>query len=45
MSRISLQKSECSIGDSLHWDGKSTVTDPEVWRRPMNHNSVARPAL
>jgi hypothetical protein len=45
MSRIIFEQAKCFIGERLNRNGKGAVADPEVWRRPVNHNSVARPAL
>jgi hypothetical protein len=42
MPRITFQQGECSISEGLKWEGKRAVANPEIRRRPVNHNSVAR---
>ena len=44
MPRIGFQQRECFIGEGLKLNRKGAVADPEIWRCPMNHNSVACPA-
>ena len=45
VSRVTLQKNERFVREGSHRGWKRVVAGPEVRSRPMNHNSVARPAL